>query len=74
MIHRQQPQPTPHNFVSRLIVSFVLQDRISCTHNKHLTTEVGSGQNKDGNAGLAAEISSYLRDGFVSDYSGFLRI
>jgi hypothetical protein len=43
------------NFVSRLIGSFVLQDRISCTHKKHLTTEVRSGQNKAGNAGLAAD-------------------
>ena len=30
--------------IVRLIVSFVLQDRISCTHNKHLTREVGNGQ------------------------------
>ena len=43
------------NIGSRLIVSFVLQDRISCADNKHLPTNIGSVQNKAGNAGLAAD-------------------
>ena len=43
------------NFVSRLIVSFVLQDRISCTHNKNLTTDIGNGQSKSGNTRLVTD-------------------
>jgi hypothetical protein len=45
------------NIVSRLIVSFkfALEDRISYTHNKHFTTDIGNGRNKSRNTGLTTD-------------------